>query len=184
MRRLAAVLFLLTAAPCAPAWAGVLTTKEAALAEAFPGARVEQARSFLSEAEAATVAKAAGTPLASRAVLAWRALDGERLLGTAYLERHLVRTLPETVLVFVSPEGRVQRVEVLTFDEPRDYLPPDRWLAQFEGKPLDRELQLKRGIRGISGATLSGRALTEAVRRVLAVHDLLEPRAPAADAGR
>jgi len=173
MRRF--VLLLALAAAC-PARAAVLNTKESALEEAFPGASIERSRSFLSEEEAARVDQVAGTPLSSRAVLAWRALDGELLLGTAYLERHRVRTMPESILVFVSPAGEVKRIEVLTFDEPRDYLPPERWLAQFDGRVLSDGLQLKRDIRGLSGATLSGRAVTEAVRRVLAVHALLAER--------
>ncbi len=168
--------WLLVLAVAGPTSAAVLTTKEAALEEAFPGATFERARSFLSEAEAERVGETAGTPLQSRAVLAWRALDDEKLLGTAYLERHRVRTLPESILVFVSPAGEVMRIEVLTFDEPRDYLPPDRWLAQFEGRGLSDALRLKRDIRGLSGATLSGRAVTDAVRRVLAVHALLTER--------
>ena len=173
--RFLSTLVLLSAA-AAPAEAAVLTTKEAVLEDAFPGARIERSRSFLSEEEADTIADEAGTPLDSRAVIAWGAFDGETALGTAYLERHRVRTLPESILVLVSPAGEVIRIEVLTFDEPRDYLPPERWLAQFEGRPFGPELQLKRGIRGISGATLSGRAVTEAVRRVLAVHQLLGRR--------
>jgi len=173
MRCLALMLFLTAAGPLS---AGVLTTKEAALEEAFPGAVFERSRSFLSEEEAASVGDVAGTPLPSRVVLAWRALDGEVLLGTAYLERHRVRTLPESILVMLTPTGEVLRIEVLTFDEPRDYLPPERWLDQFEGRGLSDRLQIKRDIRGLSGATLSGRAVTEAVRRVLAVHALLAER--------
>ena len=113
MRGFAWVLLL---AAAGPAPAAVLTTKEAVLEEQFPGATFERARSFLSEAEAARVGEAAGTKLQSRAVLAWRALDGETLLGTAYLERHRVRTLPESILVMLSPAGAVLRIEVLTFD--------------------------------------------------------------------
>lgn len=177
--RPAALLLAVLAGACAPAGAAVLQTKEAALAEAWPGAEIEQVREFLSETEAERVAERAGTPLGSRAVLAWRGLREGRVLGTAYLDRHLVRTLPETVLVFVSPQGTVDRIEILTFDEPRDYLPPERWLAQFDGRALEAETQLKRGIRGITGATLSGRAITDSVRRILAVHALLAARAGA-----
>ncbi|RMF71251.1 MAG: FMN-binding protein, partial [Acidobacteria bacterium] len=88
------------------------------------------------------------------------------------LDTHVVRTLPETVLVVVGPDLRVRRVEVLAFKAPRDYLPSDRWLAQFDGVPLDDDTALKRRIRVLSGATLSSRAITRAVRRVLAVVEL------------
>jgi Na+-translocating ferredoxin:NAD+ oxidoreductase RnfG subunit len=64
-------------------------------------------------------------------------------------------------------------VEILAFDEPPDYLPKRAWLGQFSGKRLDDELSVKRGIRGITGATLSSQAVTDAVRRVLAIHEAL-----------
>lgn len=175
--RPALALLAVLAGASAPAGAAVLQTKEAALAAAWPGAEVEPLREYLSEEEAKRVNEAAGTPLDSRAVLAWRGLRDGRPVGTAYLDRHLVRTLPETVLVFVSPAGAVERIEILTFDEPRDYLPPERWLAQFDGRSLEPGLRLKRDIRGITGATLSGRAVTDSVRRILAVHALLASRA-------
>ena len=177
MSPLRPALALLALLAAAPASAVVLQSHEAALAEAWPGAELSKLREFLTEEEAARVEEQAGTALESRVVLAWQARQGGRLLGTAYLDRHLVRTLPETVLVFVEPDGAVKKIEILTFDEPRDYLPPERWLAQFEGRALAPELQLKRDIRGITGATLSGRAVTDSVRRLLAVHHLLAERA-------
>ena len=97
--------------------------------------------------------------------------------GYAYLDRHLVRTLEETLLVVLDPAGQVRRVEILDFAEPPEYRVSPRWLAQFEGRSLDPELQLKRGIRTLAGATLSSRAATDAVRRVLAIHAILHPAA-------
>jgi hypothetical protein len=43
----------------------------------------------------------------------------------------------------------------------------------FQGRPLDRELAVSRAIHGVTGATLSARAATEAVRRTLALHQVL-----------
>jgi hypothetical protein len=68
----------------------------------------------------------------------------------------------------------VARLEVLAFAEPEEYLPRARWYGQFLGRALDDELNLGRGIRGVSGATLTARATTRAVRRVLAVHAVLQ----------
>jgi Na+-translocating ferredoxin:NAD+ oxidoreductase RnfG subunit len=60
------------------------------------------------------------------------------------------------------------------FTEPPEYQTSERWLAQFNGRALDPELALKRGIRALSGATLSSQAATDAVRRVLAIHQRLQ----------
>jgi hypothetical protein len=94
-------------------------------------------------------------------------------VGTAYVDTHRVHTLRESVLVVVDPAGRIGRVEVLAFGEPEDYLPRGRWYDQFLGRPLDDELSLKRAIRGITGATLTAHATTDAVRRALALHRVL-----------
>ena len=88
--------------------------------------------------------------------------EGE-VVGTAYFDTHVVRTLAETVMVTVDRDGRVGRVEVLSFDEPPDYLPREPWYRQFDGRALDAELELRRSIRPVSGATLTARATTDAV---------------------
>ena len=60
------------------------------------------------------------------------------------------------------------------FAEPKDYLPRAKWYAQFVGCKLDGRLRLKRGIKGVTGATLTARATTGAARRMLALHQVLE----------
>jgi Na+-translocating ferredoxin:NAD+ oxidoreductase RnfG subunit len=52
-------------------------------------------------------------------------------------------------------------------------MPREGWYGQYEGRLLDDDLALKRGIRPVTGATLTARATTEAVRRVLALHQVI-----------
>ncbi|HEX9637126.1 MAG TPA: FMN-binding protein, partial [Acidobacteriota bacterium] len=102
-------------------------------------------------------------------------------LGAAYFDSHLVRTLPETIMVVVDPAGRIVRIEVLSFSEPEEYRPRPAWIDQFDRQALAPELSLKRAIHGLTGATLSARAITEAARRVLALHQVVrEPQAQGA----
>jgi hypothetical protein len=82
-------------------------------------------------------------------------------------------------MIRLMPDGRVKAIDVLSFDEPEDYLPGERWFRQFEGRALDDELSLKGSIRGVTGATLSSRSITAAVRRILAIHRLLVVAEPA-----
>jgi len=86
-------------------------------------------------------------------------------------------------MVAVDADGTVLRVEVLAFREPQDYLPRDIWYEQFDGKRLDDDLDVKRAIRGVTGATLTVRATTEAVRRILAIHRILATPDPPAETG-
>jgi Na+-translocating ferredoxin:NAD+ oxidoreductase RnfG subunit len=103
--------------------------------------------------------------------------DG-RELGTAYFDTHTVRTMDETIMVAVDPAGVITRIEVLSFSEPEEYLPKAHWYEQFQGKPLDDELSLKRAIRPVTGATLTAHATTDAARRVLALDRVLHPAQP------
>jgi hypothetical protein len=84
-----------------------------------------------------------------------------------------VRTLPETVMIVVGPDAKVQRIDILSFDEPPDYFPKQRWIDQFRGRALDDDLSLRGKIRPISGASLTGRAITNASRKVLALHHVI-----------
>jgi Na+-translocating ferredoxin:NAD+ oxidoreductase RnfG subunit len=168
------VLLLFLAAPAA---AKVFLTQEEAMKLAFPGAAVERRTAFLRGAEQKDAAALSGGAAPSALAVAYVATKDGRLVGTAYFDTHVVRTQPETLMVVVTPEGTIARVEVLSFSEPEDYLPRGHWYAQFPGKALDDELSVKRGIRPVAGATLTARATTEAARRVLALHRVLERRA-------
>jgi len=90
---------------------------------------------------------------------------------------HVVRTETETLMILVGAAGAIARIEVLSFTEPEEYLPREHWYGQFPGKRLDDELAVKRGIRPVSGATLTARATTQAARRILALHQVLRQRA-------
>ena len=176
-------LVLLAALAASPAAARVLITQDEALALAFPGCEVEREPGFLTDAQQERAGELAGAPVTSALVHRHVARKEGRLVGTAYFDTHRVRTLPETLMIVVDPDGTVRRVEVLSFDEPEDYLPRGGWYGQFSGRGLDGELALKRGIRPVTGATLTARATTAAVRRALAVHRVLQEarREPSAD---
>jgi len=163
-----AVLAALAGAAGAP-----LPTVEEALRAAYPGAVVTRETVFLTDAQRGRAAARAGVEVPSRLVTRYVARRGGETVGWAYLDTHRVRTLPETLLVMLGANGRVLRVEVVAFREPREYLPPAGWYRQLEGRRLGPELRLKRGIRPITGATLSARAAVAAVRRVLAIHAVL-----------
>jgi hypothetical protein len=152
--------------------AGLPTTQEA-LALAFPGAQFTRKEHWLTEGQARQVQERAGTPLSGLWQVAYEARREGRLVGVAFLDTHRVRTLPETAVVAIAPEGRLLRVEVVAFREPQEYLAKEAWLRQFDGKPLDPQLSLKGAIRPLSGSTLTANALTDAARRSLALHQLL-----------
>jgi hypothetical protein len=157
----------------ARARAGVILTEKAALERAFPGQAPERKTLYLTEEQAAAVQKAARSRLPSRIVTAWEARRDGAVTGRAYLDTHLVRTMPETVMAVVEPDGPLRTALVLQFNEPSDYLPRERWLTLLNGKALDDDLWPGRGVHRVTGATLTVQALTEAVRRCLAIDALV-----------
>jgi hypothetical protein len=171
MKRFLLILLLVATA----AHARVLLTQEQALATAFPApATVARQKFFLTPEQLAAARKESGVDFDDRLVVRYAGSDGR----VAYFDTHRVRTEPETVMVVVNPDGSVDRVEILSFNEPTDYFPKRRWLDQLLHRKLDGELALNRGVRPISGASLTGRALVNATRKVLALHHALKGVAP------
>ncbi len=162
------VLAALLAAPLT----GAFPAPQEAAALAFPGASLQKRDHALTEAQAREAQALAGTPVRPSAV-AFEATRGGVRVGVAFLDTHRVRTLDETVLVAVGADGRILRVELVAFREPPDYQAREPWLRQFQGRRLDGDLALKRGIRPLSGATLTAGALTDAARRGLALAQVL-----------
>jgi hypothetical protein len=178
---------LLVVGVAPPASARVFLTVDEALETAFPGCTVERGTVFLTDEQVARASELAGEAIESALVHPYRAVCEGKPAGTAYFDTHRVRTLPETLMVVVDLRGAVVRIEILSFKEPPEYIPREIWYDQFTGEPLGPELELKRTIRQVTGATLTARATTDAVRRVLATHQVIEhpaePPAPAGDAG-
>jgi len=173
---------LLAVAAASPAAARLFLSQDQALERAFgTDARVERQVVFLTPDQVTRAREAAGPGVEVASALvtryAARAADGTPL-GTAYFDTHRVRTLQETLMIVLGPDGTVTRLEVLAFGEPEEYLGREKWLAQYRGRPLDRDLALGRGIHGITGATLTARAVTQAVRRTLAIHAAVGSGAP------
>ncbi len=174
---LGAAAVTLAAALPSSAFAQALTQEEA-LREAFPQAdSVERRTAYLTEGQLSRARASAGRGVAieSEIVTHYVALEGGIPIGVAYFDSHRVRTLPEVLMIVVGRDHRIHRVRVLRFSEPPEYRPPDRWLARFVGRVLDGDLSERRGIDGITGATLTTRAVTSATRRVLALHSVIAP---------
>ncbi|UCF20374.1 MAG: FMN-binding protein [Gemmatimonadota bacterium] len=162
----------------APTEAQIRLTQQEALRLAFPEpAVIERRTAFLSESEIEMARSHAGDGVAieRRVVTYYVGSAGGSPLGVAYFDAHRVRTLNEVLLIVVNTASRIDRIEVLRFAEPPEYEPPEGWLAQFEDRNLTPALSLKSSIAGITGATLTAQAVTQAVRRTLALHAVIRP---------
>lgn len=161
-----------------PARGQTLMTQEEALEAAFPApATVERRTAYLTAEELSRAQRLAGqgVELDQSIVTFYEArLDG-RPLGVAYFDVHRVRTKAEVAMVVVTPDARIDRVDILKFMEPPEYRAPEGWIALLDGRGLDDALSTKGAIPNLAGATLTARALTLAARRVLALHQVIRP---------
>jgi hypothetical protein len=157
----------------APAPAGkVFLTQDEALKLAFPECAIERRTIYLDDEDRKRVAELAGkgVDVDRRLVYVYEARRADKLVGTAYFDAHRVRTLDEVLMFVLDAEARIQRLELLSFGEPEEYIPRGKWYAQFHGKALSDDLRLKGDIKGVSGATLTAEATAHAARRTLALH--------------
>lgn len=168
MKRIVFAALLLATAVAADA--RVFMTQQQALAAAFPaGVAVAREKFFLTPQQLVAARKESGVDFNDQLIVRYAGANGTY----AYFDTHRVRTLPETVMIVVNADGSIARVDILSFDEPTDYFPKRRWIDQLLHRKLNGELALDRAIRPISGASLTGRAIVNASRKVLALHHVL-----------
>ena len=88
--------------------------------------------------------------------------------GYALIDSEVGKHLPITYIVGFTPTGQVTRVEMMVFREVRGWEARERrFMAQFEGKGSSDRLQIGAGLKNVTGATLSSRAIAKGVQRAL-----------------
>lgn len=153
-------------------------TQAEALATVFPDtSAMERRTAYLSQDQVERARELAGSsvPVDGSVVTHYVGRSTEGEAAVAYFDAHRVRTHPEVLMIVVGPDDALRRVEVLKFSEPREYLPPEGWLEQFQDRSLAEDLSPRGDLAGITGATLTARAVSRAVRRTLALHSVISP---------
>jgi hypothetical protein len=164
----------------APAFARVLMSQDEALKVAFPPPIQVTRRTLYLDDAALKRVRDAGAVIETRVVPYYTGTRDGAVTGYAFFDTHLVRTLPETVMIRLRPDGAIAAIDIVSFDEPDDYRSTPRWREQFNGIGVDASGFDR--IHPLTGATLSARAVTEAARRVTVLYRLfvagLPPPAP------
>jgi hypothetical protein len=169
MRPVLALLVVALLGWCQPARADAPAAgKPDPLRAIFPEAdRFEAADVLLSDEMAKRLDELARSRIPERMVTFYTARKGGAVLGYGVLQSHVVRTKRETLLLAFEPDGRIRRIVVLSFLEPPEYKPSERWLAQFAGKGATDRLAVGDDLAPISGSTLSARGVSEQARWLL-----------------
>lgn len=144
-------------------------TARGVLADFFPKSQAVTFQRFELTAEQRTqLAQRLGYELPKPAYTIYVAKTGEAIDGYAILDEEPGQHLPITFAVKLSPQGLVQRQEIMVYrerfgDEVRD----PRFRQQFVGKSAADALRPGEEIIAVSGATISSRAMAVGVRRAL-----------------
>ena len=154
--------------------AKVFLTKGKALELVFPEAEeIEKRHVFLTERQAESVRGMARAEVDSKLYTFYIARSGGKETGYAVIDTHTLRTLTETVMFVINPDGTLRHAEILAFFEPTDYMPSGKWINLFPGKTRLDKMKVGKGIPNITGATISARSFSTTTRRVLAVYRVM-----------
>lgn len=164
--RVLSIVFLLGLVVVSTRAEDVYLAPDAFLENAFSGQPPEPEVVWLTGGTRDVVEEIIGHSYASVRVRYWQ--RGGR---TAWILEEIGKERPITTGLIVDG-GRLQRIRVLIYRESRGWeVRHDFFTEQFEGAILAEDRRLDRSIDGISGATLSVRALTKLARVALYLHE-------------
>lgn len=159
-------------------YAAVLTTIQEVLSHFFKEGEVivEEKRS-LTPAELQLLSERADLDLNAAAhtdYLFYVARKGDEVVG--YVSEDAVPGKWGLIYyaIHFSPEGKVNDVVVTQYSEKRGKpVAKKRFLKQFRGKGSEDQIKLMKDIKGVTGASMSSSGMTNGIRKMVHVFDLL-----------
>lgn len=162
---------LAAGAVCAPAFATQYLSLEQAQRLMFPDASsMREQNVALTLAQMQQIEKLAGLPARSVHWRVFAAYKGEAALGYMILDDVIGKFELISYAVGLNLDATVRQVEILTYRESHGgEIRNPAWRRQFVGKQAQAGLAVGDGIANISGATLSATHVTDGVRRIAAI---------------
>jgi FMN-binding domain len=139
----------------------------------FPGKSLTATPVKLSSAQRKAIEQASGVRVLRDDQQVWRVSGGGWFIVDEVVGKHEFITYA----VGVNGNGSVKRIEVMDYRETYGgEIRYENWRAQFVGKTSQSPLKLDRDIKNLSGATLSCRHVTDGVKRLLALYEVVLKR--------
>ncbi|HTI72541.1 MAG TPA: FMN-binding protein [Candidatus Limnocylindria bacterium] len=156
-------------------YAAVYHTVESAQKACFPeAATFVSADVKLSSQEMKAIEKASGVRVRLENQKIWKVEKNGQALGWFIVDEVLGKHEFITWALALKSDGSVQSLEIMEYRETYGYEVRNAdWRAQFVGKKNGARLKLDDDIKNVSGATLSCRHITDGVKRLLALYDLV-----------
>jgi Na+-translocating ferredoxin:NAD+ oxidoreductase RnfG subunit len=160
------------------AYAADYLTAAQAQAQLFPSAKifVEKPLHF-SDADRDSIKSASGMRQRWEEQKIWRAERDGDLVGWFIVDDVIGKHEFITYGVAITPDGKVQGVEILSYRETHGgQIRDPQWRKSFIGKKLGDQFKLDEDVPNISGATLSCRNVLDGVKRLLTIQKLFLAR--------
>ncbi len=153
-----------------PGYAAVYLTVKEAQEQIFPGESFEPVELTLSEDQRRLIRNNSGVLAKQNRFKIWRAAGGGHFIVDEVIGKHEFITYA----VGINSDGSVRQVEIMNYREAYgDEVRQKKWRRQFIGKTSAAPLSLNKDIKNISGATLSCRHITEGVKRILSLYEIV-----------
>jgi Na+-translocating ferredoxin:NAD+ oxidoreductase RnfG subunit len=162
-------------AAAVPAYATDYLTIPQAQQALFPEAdRFLDATVELDAGQRAAIEKLSGVRQRWKKQAVWRAEKDGVHLGWLIVDDVIGKHEFITYATALSPDAKVLGIEILSYRETHGHqIRNAEWRNQFVGKTLADPFKLDQDIPNISGATLSCRNVTNGVKRLLALQELV-----------
>ncbi len=158
-----------------PAYAATYHTVESAQKACFPDAdKFVSADVALTKDQKKIIEKSSGSRMRGNVQKVWKVSTSGEAAGWFIIDEVIGKHEYITYALALNEDGSVKSVEILEYREHYgSEIQRADWRLQFAGKTKVSPLELTDDIKNISGATLSCRHITEGVKRILVLHDLL-----------
>lgn len=165
--------------PDGPEAVKVYLTLAQALEKVYPNADTVWSETWSpTKAERRRIERKLGWRLADSTFTIYRGMAGDVDAGYAIVGEEIGLYKPITFLVKVGTDHKVDAVHVMVYRESRGgEVRRRRFLTQYDGKSVRNPIRINRDIIGITGATLSVRAMNAGVKKALAVVGQAFPKA-------
>lgn len=145
------------------------------MATLWPGVSLTARTAALTAAQADRVKQFCGLAPKPGVFAYYEGPAGQTAVFDAVIGKHL----PIDFVLAADAQGKIRGFEILAYREAYGgQVKQRRWRRQFIGRSLKDPLQPGQDIDAISGATLSARHLSRAVRRVLATLQVIRETTP------
>ncbi len=143
----------------------------------FSGATtIEKRNLLLSNEQVNLIEQEIKQKLKTKIYQIYKASIGDKFLGYGVLVSQNVRSKNCVVMYHISDKAILKSIEIIAFNEPREYLPSKKWTEVFNQTLTSQPLYLTKDIPAITGATLTARAVTDASRVAFAIYNYVLKR--------